>query len=1137
MEIFEGLDFASEEDRTKFDIVVSKFKELCLGETNETYERFVFNSRQKNENETVDQYVTALRTLTQTCNFCNCLRDSLIRDRLVIGINDNATQKKLLQDRKLTLTKAIDICRSSETTKKQVKKIQANSEANEGEINAFVNNKTETGSTGTGSTGTGRRDDRRIGLDRRDNKIKCKYCGTMHQRKKELCPAFGSRCRNCGRENHFAKVCMQKGRYSRQKPLHTVTENDSSDSGDSLMTVELDPTENDTINTLHQPDIYKSRIFATMKIKGGNTTKFQIDTGATCNVLKRSELKGTKYERRIKPTAHVLKMYNNSSLTPLGKCKIQVQDPTTKQKFKVPFTVVDDQNAKSNLLGCRTVQQMNLIQIGSPIHVDQINEDLTRPDQMGLTMQNVKDKYQDVFEGLGTLGPALHLEVDPEMSPVQLPPRKIPESLKQPLREHLDELVKLEVIERVDYPTDWVSAIVVAPKPNGKIRLCLDPRPLNKALKRCHHPIPTIDDVLPELSNAKVFTKVDCSNGYWQVELDEESSLLTTFNTPFGRFKWQRMPFGISPAGEIFQQRLDQEIDDLDGVRTVADDILVLGNGETMQEAVADHDRKLKELFDRCRAKHIKLNPNKIELKKTSMPYIGHILTSDGVQADPAKVQAILEMKQPTDVAGVRRILGTVNYLAKFLPHLSQVSEPLRQLTKKNQPFDWDKSHDAAFTQIKKLITEPPVLKYYESTKPLIIQCDASDHGLGAALIQEGKPVAFASRALTHAEKQYAQIEKELLAIVYGTERFHQYTYGRPVTVESDHKPLEVIHQKPLSAAPRRLQKMMMRLHLYDLTIVYKKGSEMLLADTLSRHHLDNSTDEARSVDSDLDQVDSLEEINEILNCETTTILQDHTTKDQDLQQVKSFIQSGWPESSKDLSPTITPYFHLRDELTTQEGLVFRGDRVVIPKSLRKQVLNELHAAHQGIVSTSRRARETVYWPHLNQELKDHISRCITCDTFNSKQPKEPLIPHEIPKRAWAKIGCDIFEFEKKSYLVTVDYYSNFFEVDRLEQLTSLAVIKKLKPHFARFGIPNTLVTDNGPQFISDDFRDFSMKHQFEHITTSPYHHQSNGKAESAVKQAKRIIRTCKSSNDYIYLALLAHRNTPQTTHETSPAQ
>ena len=244
-----------------------------------------------------------------------------------------------------------------------------------------------------------------------------------------------------------------------------------------------------------------------------------------------------------------------------------------------------------------------------------------------------------------------------------------------------------------------------------------------------------------------------------------------------------------SPAGEIFQQRLDQAIDDLEGVRTVADDILITGNGATLEEATADHDLKIKRLFERCRAKQIKLNSSKIEFKKTSMPYIGHILTPDGVKADPAKVKAILEMKQPSDVAGVRRILGTVNYLAKFLPHLSQVSEPLRQLTKKDHPFVWNEATDTAFNEIKKLITTPPVLKYYEPNEPLVLQCDVSDHGLGAALIQGGKPVAFASRALSQAEQKYAQFEKELLAIVYGVERFHQFTYGRPVTVESDHKP------------------------------------------------------------------------------------------------------------------------------------------------------------------------------------------------------------------------------------------------------------------------------------------------------------------------------------------------------------
>ena len=147
--------------------------------------------------------------------------------------------------------------------------------------------------------------------------------------------------------------------------------------------------------------------------------------------------------------------------------------------------------------------------------------------------------------------------------------------------------------------------------------------------------------------------------------------------------------------------------------------------------------------------------------------------------------------------------------------------------------------------------------------------------------------------------------------------------------------------------------------------------------------------------------------------------------------------------NAKCLTPNITPYFHIRDELTTQDGLVFRGDRIVIPRSLRKQMLLELHSAHQGIESTTRRARDTVYWPHLNQELKDHISRCATYETYSAKQRKEPLIPHEIPTRAWARVSCDLFELEKKTYLVTVDYYSCFFEVDHLQVSTSQAVIKK----------------------------------------------------------------------------------------------
>ena len=224
-------------------------------------------------------------------------------------------------------------------------------------------------------------------------------------------------------------------------------------------------------------------------------------------------------------------MYNKSSLSPLGKCKIQVQDVTTKKKFKVPFTVVDDHHVKNNLPGCRAVQQMKLIRVVTTNHIHQVNND-----HMGLTMAEIEEMYHDLFEGLRNLRPKLHLEVDPEVSPVQIPQRKIPETTPQ-------RASKATCPTRSDQ--------------TGR---------LSNRLGQCNRRYPTIDDVLPELSNAKVFTKVDCSNGYWQVKLDDESSTLTTFNTPFGRFKWKRMPFRISPAGEIFQQRLEQAIDGLDGV-------------------------------------------------------------------------------------------------------------------------------------------------------------------------------------------------------------------------------------------------------------------------------------------------------------------------------------------------------------------------------------------------------------------------------------------------------------------------------------------------------------------------------------------------------------------------------------------
>jgi hypothetical protein len=270
-------------------------------------------------------------------------------------------------------------------------------------------------------------------------------------------------------------------------------------------------------------------------------------------------------------------------------------------------------------------------------------------------------------------------------------------------------------------------------------------------------------------------------------------------------------------------------------VVAIHDDILVIGNGTTHEEAQRDHDVKVHALMRRCREKNTTLNADKVKLCCNEVTFMGHLLTDEGLKPDPDKVRAILEMPEPTDVTAVRRLIGFVNYLQRFLPNLSGVCEPLRNLTHKDTPWRWTEEQQLAFDTMKQLVGEITILKYYQPCEELTLQCDASEKGLGAVISQNGQPLAFASRALSRAEVNYAQIEKELLAVLFGLEKFRQYTYGRPVRVQSDHKPLESIMKKPLHMAPRRLQRMLLRLQGYDIDVVYRRGKNMELSDTLSR--------------------------------------------------------------------------------------------------------------------------------------------------------------------------------------------------------------------------------------------------------------------------------------------------------------
>ena len=1120
LDIFDGLPFATEDDKDDIDKVLELLDTYFIGETNEIYEAYVFNQRVQESSESFDSFLTALRTLAKTCNF-NTMQDRMIRDRIVVGIRDNGTRKKLLAESKLTLNKCVDICRASETTAKQLKEMcQAE------EVSAISTGKEQKSRA------------QRSAQSEAAAAIKCKFCNRTHPRKKELCPAWQQKCNECGKLNHFAAVCKSQ-RASKQQQVRNVEEErreaSDEDSDGYLFSVE-------TVSSLQAKSTGK-KIYACMRLKE-LTVKFQLDCGATVNILPADiyqRINDDPQMRKLQKSHTTLVMFNKSEMRPLGHVKLKTVNPKNEQCFLVEYTVVPE--GHTALLGAELIQQFDLITLNTD-NILSVSDTTTTTE-----LPDVVKEFEDVFLGEGKLEGKLHLEIDESVPPVQLPVRKVPFAVKEPLKQEIDRLVEKGILEPVNVPTDWISSMVVVRKSNGKIRLCIDPKPLNQALRRNQYPLPVIDDLLPQLTNAKVFSVVDAKNGFWHVQLEEESSFLTTFGTPWGRFRWTRMPFGISSAPEEFQRRVEQALEGLEGVKPIFDDILVFGIGETHAEAQLDHDVKLKALFERCRSKCIKLNKEKSKFSCSEVKFLGHVISSEGLKADPDKLQGIREMPTPSNKQDVKRVLGMVNYLQRFMPNLSEITAPMRDLLKEGNQFHWDEQvQGRSFEKMKEALSEAPLLKFFNPKEEVELQCDASERGLGACLMQQGQPVAYASRSMTETEVNYAQIEKEMLAILFGVERFQQCVFGRSVKVDTDHKPLESIFRKSLLSAPKRLQRMLLRLQKFDLRVSYKKGSEMYLADTLSRAFRVSKSvqseaaedvvfieDTRGEAEKELETIDMVQYLP--VSEATQSAIQKATESDVVMRELKTAIRQGWPATKEEVPDSIRDYFPFREELTMQNGLIFKGERLVIPGSLRKDMLMKIHASHIGVQGCLRRAREVLYWPGMSKEVEEYVATCETCSSFSLEQGKEPLISHEIPSRPWEKIAVDLFDFDSRDFMVTVDYYSSFFEVDRLTRKTAEEIVKKLKAHLSRHGIPDQLFSDNGQPFSSDSFRQFADNYGFEHVTSSPTYAQSNGKVENAVKTVKALLEKARKSGEDPYLALLDWRNTPTEMLNSSPVQ
>lgn len=1062
--------------------LMTKFEEYFVPRQNVTFERYKFSTHDQKQGVLFDQYLAELHTLSKTCEF-GTLRDSLVRDRVVCGTVDNALRERLLRETGLTLDKCVSMCRAAETTRAQAKELRR------GETTVHSINKEQRKK----KTFTKQRDQKE-----KSTEFKCGKCGGSH--KPRSCPAFGKSCNNCGRSNHYAKCC----KAALKQKVHTVDKGEEEYDEFIVDVVQACTTEKE--EWIVPIEVNKTII------------PFKLDTGAHVNLLSLEDYKTLTVKSKIHPLKTKVTGYTGERVPVKGGCIATFKHKG--RQIRAQLLIVD--MSVQPILGLSACTKLNLVK-----RVFVVTSPGTANDH-----DSLMEEYKDCFEGLGCLPGKHKIRVDESVSPVVHPCRKVPFALREKLKEELARMEKLEVIKKIDEPTEWVSSLVIVQKKTGALRICLDPRDLNRAIRREHFKLPTREEIMAQFAGAKWFSKLDASSGFWQLRLDEQSSRLCTFNTPEGRYRFLRLPYGILSAPEVYHKTIHMIFEHIPGVETMMDDVIVWG--ATREE----HDERLRLVLDKTREVNLKLNKDKCEFGVKTLTFVGDVLSEEGVKPDPRKTSAINNMERPNNKDEVRRFLGMVTYLAKFVPQLSTRSAPLRSLPKQKNEWIWSHEQEQCFLKLKETLTQEPVLKFYDPKKSTRISADASQYGLGAVLLQrhdeQWLPVAYASRALTSAESRYAQIEKELLASLYACERFHQYVYGQSFEVETDHKPLVSIMAKPLNDCPVRIQRMLIRLQKYDVHMIYTQGKYMFTADTLSRAvdkeeraDCENSADIQAYVDM---IVTSLP-----VTADRTEQIRRETNADETMKELKSTVQEGWPENKKDCPVQIQDYWNCRAELTVVDDIVLKGSKYVIPSSLRKQMLQKIHEGHLGEVKCKRRAREVMYWPRINLDISQTTASCELCPTHRPRQQAEPLMMHPVPHRPYYKVGTDLFDCDGKSYIVVTDYFSNYPEVGALQSTSSKAVISYLKTVFARHGVPCELFSDNGPQFSSCEFAAFAKEWGFQHSTSSPTYPKSNGLAESSVKTVKTMMKKAEDRDDF-QTSLLIYRRTPLQ-NGLSPAQ
>ena len=847
---------------------------------------------------------------------------------------------------------------------------------------------------------------------------------------------------------------------------------------------------------------------------------FELDCGSGLSIITRKMLDNIK-NVRVRPTSQKACDYGNNNIQFVGETLLRVSY-NGRSVYHV-FVIVNDNHAA--LIG-----RDLLAKYGTYVVIPSSNETkLVNNVSKQTVLSNFKFFLSEDFET--NVQDRVQIEIEPNSKPVFCKTRTIPYRLKELVTTELREMVSRGILTPVQH-SKWACPIVPVLKGNGRIRICGDfSLTVNRYNKNVIYPMPTLDEVLSQIGDAKIFSRIDLQNAYLQLPLDDESKKLVVINTIEGLFQFNFLPYGVASASALFQSFLTKILVGISNIIIYQDDILVMNNND------CEHAKTLSSVLGALQAAGLKVNSNKCEFFVNRVQYLGHIFDKDGARPNPEKIKAILQAPRPTCVKELQSFIGLATYYARFIPNYSHVMAPLYSLLKKGVKYIWNKGQETCFNTVKNLFKKDNVLKLFNPKLPTAVECDASMNGIASVLLQlhnnQWLPVQFASRTLQPAQRNYANIDREALSVLFGVEHFSNYLLGGKFVIRTDHRPLLKLYGRG-NAIPTtcsaRIQRWALRLRRFNYEIEYIKGSVNVQSDALSRLPLAEKADhdEPNELILLLKTVES-----EIMS---SSEIKKATDNDPNLKMLKFLVMTGVPDK---LNETLKEYQNIKDEITLINGCLMWNNRVILPTACRKYVLNLLHASHPGIESMKARARSLVYYPKIDSDITDTVKSCIVCNNHARLPPSTKHSSWPKPDKKWSRIHIDHFFFEQKTFFLAVCAKTSYPEVEIVRSVNADDTIKALRKIFSRNGLPDTIVSDNASNFKGETFQCFVTNNAINHITSPARHPSSNGIAEGMVGIIKNLLRkNCEGDLDTrLSQVLLHYRNKPLVSTGISPAQ